>query len=354
MRPSAWLDLELETDRAKLAQPEDYFERHRDELVVIDEIQRAPELLPILRAVVDRRRKSGDRIHQYLLLGSASRELLRHSAESLAGRIEYLELDPFSIPEIEATRELAGLDRLWLRGGFPESYLADSDAASLRWRDAFVATFIEREIPVITGRAPSEQMRRFWRMLANLHGELWNASKIATGIGVTGVTIRAWLDLLSDLYVVRQLQPWAGNSTKRLVRSPKVFFRDSGLAHALLGIEDIDGLLGHPVCGHSFEGFVIQQFLAMLPRPWEASFYRSAAGAEIDLVLEGPKKRVVAIEIKRGIEREPPNGFLLGCEDVGATERYVVMPSTKPYSLGQETEAIGVFDLVMRFASEWK
>ena len=344
-KSSVYLDLERATDRSKLADPEAYLTRQAGKLVILDEIQRLPEIFPLLRSLVDERRRAGERTGQFLVLGSASRDLLRQSSESLAGRITYHELTPLQVLETPDSWE-----SLWLRGGFPDSALARSDDASWRWRGAFIDTYVERDIPQLGPRVPAEQMRRLWSMLAHGQGDQLNMSKLAAALGLTGKTVRHYLDILTELFMVRQLRPWSGNSRKRLVKSPKVYVRDSGLVHRLAQVPDLETLLGHPLCGRSWEGFVIEQIVSDLPDGWEASYYRTSAQAEIDLVLTGPRRRVLAIEIKRSTSPVPAKGFLLGCEDVKATERYIVMPSGEAHSVGQDVEAVALVEFLERRA----
>jgi len=351
--PRVYLDLERDSDRSKLEDAERYLARQRGALVILDEVQRRPEIFPLLRSLVDERIRDGARAGHFLVLGSASRDLLRQSSESLAGRIAYLELKPFTLLELPGVDDPVTLDTAWTRGGFPGSYLASSEEASWEWRGQFIATYLERDIPQLGPRLPAEQTRRLWTMLAHGQGEMLNASRLAAGLGVSGHTVRSYLDVLTDLYMVRQLAPWSGNSRKRLVRSPKVFVRDSGLAHRLANVPDLDTLLGHPLCGHSWEGFAIEQLLAHAPDSWQATFYRTSAQAEIDLVLEGPRRRVLAIEVKRTSAPRPGKGFLLGCEDVRATERLVVVPSGEAHPVGHGVEAVGIAELLRRLAAAW-
>lgn len=275
-----FLDMERPADIAKVHDAETYLGSVSDKLVIIDEIQRKPDLFPILRVLIDQDRRPG----RFLLLGSASPDLRRQAAESLAGRIDYLELAPFSLDEVGATPE--NQQKLLLRGGYPDSFLAASDKASLRWRQAFIRTFLEQDLPQLGIRIPAAQMQRFWQMLAHLHGQLWNASQIAGSLGLTPPTMRHYLDILADTFMVRSLQPYHVNLGKRLIKSPKIYLRDSGLLHALLGIETADDLYGHPVVGASWEGFVIEQLIGYIGDPSvEPAFYRTVAGAEIDLIL---------------------------------------------------------------------
>jgi predicted AAA+ superfamily ATPase len=340
-----YLDLERPSDRAKLGDPEQYLAAQEGRLVVLDEIQRMPGLFEVLRSLIDRRRRKGLRTGQFLLLGSASIELLKQSSETLAGRIAYLELTPILLAEI-AAKTPAQRDRLWLRGGFPDSFLATDDAASLECREEFIGTYLERDIPALGPRIPAETLRRFWTMLAHEQGTILNHSVVAGGIGVSGQTVARYLDLMVDLLLVRRLQPWATNVGKRLIRSPKIYVRDSGLVHALLGLRDRDAVLGHPVTGGSWEGFVLENLIAAAPagaRPW---FYRTNAGAEIDLVLELPPKERWAIEIKRSSAPTLVRGYYIGCDDVKATRRLVVHTGDESFALGDGVEAVTLSDAV--------
>lgn len=265
-RPAVYLDLESEADRAKLSEPELYLAQHADKLVILDEIQRTPQLFASLRGLIDAGRRRGQGKGRFLVLGSASIDLLKQSSETLAGRIRYLELAPLDAGEVGGKR----LDALWLRGGFPGSLLADSDAASLRWRVDFIRTYLERDIPLLGPRIPAETLRRLWTMLAHSQGGLLNAAAFARALAVDGKTVASYLDLLADLLLVRRLAPWHGNVRKRLVKSPKVYVRDSGLVHALLGIGDREALLAHPVAGASWEGLVIESLVAAAPDRTEA------------------------------------------------------------------------------------
>lgn len=344
---STYLDLESPADTSKLTDPAAYFRAHRDDLVILDEIQRAPQLLPQLRGVIDQRRRAGKRSGQYLLLGSAAGALLQQSAESLAGRIAYLELTPFCASEVPA----GDLQRLWIRGGFPESFLAASDESSLRWRQQFVGTYLERDIPQLGPRIPAETLRRLWTMLAHEQGQLLNASRLAASLAVSGQTVVRYLDLLVDLMLVRRLRPWADNQGKRLVRSPKVFVRDSGIAHALLGLGSLDDVLSHPVAGGGWEGWVIENLLAVAPPGTQPYFYRTSAGAELDLLLELPKRQRWAIEIKRSSAPVVSKGFHLAAGDVRATQRLVVHSGSDCYPLGREVSATSLIALQRMLAA---
>ena len=354
--PVHYLDLERESDLAKLAEAELYLAPLAGRLTVIDEVQRRPDLFPLLRSLVDARLRGGEPAGHFLILGSASRDLLNQSSESLAGRIAYLELSPFTIDEIDA-RDALALDELWMRGGFPGSLLAANERASWRWRTNFITTYLERDIPQLGPRLPAGRLRRLWSMLAHGQAGQLNLSRLAAGLGVTGKTVRHHIDVLTDLYMLRQLPPWSGNSAKRLVKSPKIYVRDSGLLHRLANVPDRETLLGHPLCGGSWEGLVIEQLLAGLPDHWTASYYCTSAQAEIDLVLQGPGGVVHAIEIKRSLSPRPGKGFLLGADDIGASRRNVVYPGSDRYPVGPEIEAIGLPDLLdslrQPFAYRW-
>jgi predicted AAA+ superfamily ATPase len=337
------LDLERPSDLAKIAEPELYLEPLARKLVVLDEVQRAPGLFPVLRALVDAHRRPG----RFLLLGSASPDLLRQSAESLAGRVVYHELGPFALHEVGS----AGAARLWLRGGFPASYLAPSESASLAWREAFIATHLERDLPQLGFRVPPANLRRFWLMLAHGHGQLWNASKVGASLGLTAPTMRHYLDILAATFMVRELPPFHANLKKRLVKTAKVYIRDSGILHGLLGLKTRDEVLAHPVCGASWEGWAIEQILARAPAGARASFYRTAAGAEIDLVLEQPSRNMLGFEIKRSVEPRPSRGLLSAMEDLGLGKAYVVCPVRERFALSPHIEAVPVAELPHLFAA---
>lgn len=345
---SVYLDLESPSDRAKLAEPELYLGQLEDRLVVLDEIQRTPELFPALRGLIDQGRRRGKRTGRFLLLGSASMALLQQSSESLAGRVRLIELTPLLPAEVGADQQ----DALWLRGGFPESLLARSRAASLAWRRDYIRSYLERDIPQLAPRLPAETLRRFWTMLAHRQGSLLNAAELARALGVDGKTVASYLDLMVDLLLVRRLPPWHSNGGKRLVKAPKVYVRDSGLVHALLGIPDREALLGHPVVGGSWEGHVIESLIAVAPEGSEAHFYRSGAGAEIDLLLTLPGRRKPwAIEIKRSAAPKLDRGFHHACEDVQPEEKFLLMAGSEGFPVSQDVEAIPLLPLCARLAA---
>jgi len=338
---AVYLDLELPSDRGKLSDPELYLSQHEDRLVILDEIYRVPDIFQTLRSLIDKRRRKGTRGRQFLLLGSASIDLLQQSAETLAGRIAYQELRPFSVTEVGLGARTS--DQLWVRGGFPDSFLADDDANSFEWRTAFIQTYLERDVPSLGPRIPAETLRRYWQMLAHNQGQMLNAAQLASGLGVSGHTVARYLDIMVDLLLVRRLPPWASNAKKRLVRTPKVFVRDSGLVHALLGIHDKEELLGHPVVGASWEGMLIENILAALPASARTSFYRTAAGAEIDLVVELSAKDRWAIDVKRSVaDPSPSRGFHIGSEDIKATRRIVLYPGKERFKLAARTEVMSL------------
>jgi predicted AAA+ superfamily ATPase len=324
-----------------LAEPELYLADHLDELVVLDEVHRAPGLFEALRGSIDRGRREGRRAGRFLLLGSAALDLLAQSGETLAGRIAFVELAPFDVTEVGDD----ALDRLWVRGGFPESFLADSDAASMRWRRDFVRTYLERDIPQLGPRIPAETLRRLWTMLAHQQGGLLNVAQLARGLGLSGVTVGHYLDLLVDLLLVRRLPPRLGNTGKRLVRSPKVYVRDSGLAHALLGLADKEAVLGHPVAGSSWEGMAIENAIAVCGGDAEASFYRTGGGAEVDLVLTWPDGREWTVEVKRALAPKMTRGLRSALEDIQPERSFLVYPGEDRFPLGEATEAISVAGL---------
>lgn len=340
-RPSLYLDLESPSTRAKLADPESYLTDHEDTLVILDEVHRVPELFQALRGLIDSGRRRGRQAGRFLLLGSASMDLLKQSGESLAGRISYVELGSIDALEVPIDQQ----DRLWVRGGFPSSFLADTDARSVAWRQDFIGTYLERDIPEFGPRIPAETLRRFWTMLAHCQATPFNAATIARGLDVDGKTVGRYLDLMVDLLLVRRLSPWHRNFGKRLVKAPKVYIRDSGVAHALLNIADKEQLLGHPVVGHTWESFVIETLLAVVPWGATVNYYRAATGAEIDLVLTFPGGQLWAIEIKRTSAPKLESGFQIACADLKPHKRFIVYSGTERFPLNADTVAIGVADL---------
>lgn len=337
-RPSVYLDLESSADRARLAEPALYLADHADELVILDEIHRAPGLFEALRGVIDTGRREGRGTGRFLLLGSAAIDLLAQSGETLAGRIAFVELSPLDIAEVGGERQ----DQLWARGGFPESFLAADDALSLRWRRDFVRTCLERDIPQLGPRIPAETLRRLWTMLAHNQGGLLNAAQLARNLGLSAPTVAHYLDLLVDLLLVRRLPPLLPNLGKRLVRSPKVYVRDSGLLHALLGLADKEAILGHPIVGASWEGMAIESLLAAAGPQADANFYRTAGGAEIDLVLGWPGGERWAVEIKRSLASTVERGFHSALADLAPQRALVVYPGSERFRPASSVEAIGL------------
>jgi predicted AAA+ superfamily ATPase len=346
-RASIYLDLESPADLVKLSDPAPFLSRHSDKLVILDEIQRAPDLFMVLRGLIDQNRREGRKAEQFLLLGSASKDLLRQSSESLAGRISYIEMAGLNSLEVPV-KNPADINRLWLRGGFPESYLAESDSYSMAWLEDLIRTYLERDIPQLGFRISATRLRRLWTMLAHLQGESVNFSTLAGNLEVDSKTISRYIDILVDLLLVRRLVPWHVNVKKRLVKSPRFYVRDSGILHRLLAISDYDALLSNPILGKSWEGFVIENILSILPATIGAYFYRTAAGAEIDLVLKISSKETWAIEIKSGSAPKIKPGFYTACEDVRATHRYVVYGGNDEFSIKQSTTMLSLQKIMLK------
>jgi predicted AAA+ superfamily ATPase len=344
-RKGVYLDLESPLDQEKLADATFYLSGHEDELVILDEVQRMPELFATLRGLIDQGRRRGKKSGRFLLLGSASVDLLQQS-ETLAGRIAYIELSPLDVLEVPIDRR----NQLWVRGGFPESFLAGDESRSLIWRQDFIRTYLERDIPQLGPRIPATTLHRFWTMLAHVQGGLFNAAQLARGLAVDGKTVARYLDLLVDLMLVRRLQPFQTNIGKRLVRSPKVYVRDSGIVHALLNIGGLEALLGHPVSGTSWENFVIENLIAAAPLRTAPLFYRTAAGAEIDLLLEIPQHGLWAIDIKRGLSARPEKGFFAACEDLKPARRFVVNSGSERRAVSEDLEVLGLRELALMLA----
>ena len=346
--PSLYLDLESSEDRNKLVEPALFLHLYEDRLVILDEIHRVPELFQSLRGLIDQGRRKGHSTGRFLILGSASMDLLRQSGESLAGRIAYVDMGPLDIREIEDNQE--AWENLWLRGGFPDSYLAD-DRQSLVWRKDFIRTYLEREIPQFGPRIPAQTLERLWTMLAHNQGGLLNASKLATSLSISGQTVTRYIDLLADLLLVRRLEPFHANIQKRLVKSPKIYVRDSGIVHALLGITDHNSLAGHPVIGTSWEGFVTENLIATAPQGTKSNFYRTTAGAEIDLLLELPDGELWGIEIKRGLAPKLERGFHQARTDLHLTRSFVVYAGKDRYPLANGVEAISLLEMTQLLSS---
>ena len=345
---STYLDLERPADRLRLDDADAFLRAQGSKLVILDEIHRLPGVFEVLRGIIDERRRAGQGFGHFLLLGSASLDLMQQSSETLAGRVAYVDLGPLQALEWAPHN----LDTLWLRGGFPESLLAANDASSLRWREDFVRSYLQRDVPMFAPRLPAETVGRLWTMLAHQQGALLQQSRLASALGVSSPTLDRYIDLLVDLQLVRRLRPWSGNTGKRLVKSPKVYVRDSGLVHALLGLETLHDLAGHPVCGMSYEGFCIDNLLAAAGHQVTAYTYRTHAGAEIDLLLERGAKPWMAIEIKRSTAPSLSKGFEIACDDLGITQRHVVYPGTDSFPMRYGTQAIGLVELMRRLQND--
>ena len=340
-RPAAYIDLELPSDVARVDDIEQYCAEHSEELVVLDEVHRVPGLFAPLRGIVDERRRAGTADGSFLFLGSASLDLLRQSSETLAGRLAICELHPLAVSEVPAR----DVRTLWCRGGFPRSYLGPTDADSLEWRLAFIETYLQRDIPQLGPRIPAETLRRFWTMLAHNQGQTHNAAALARGLDITGTTVGRYLDLMADLLLVRRLRPWTSNLGRRLVKAPKVYIRDSGICHALLGIETLDDLFGHPVIGGSWEGFVIENVLRALPAGASWGYYRTARGAEVDLIVES-RGGLWAIECKRSSAPTVSRGFHAACEDLRPAARFIVHGGKESFPLANGIRAVSLSDMV--------
>ena len=348
---SIYLDLESPADRARLASPTMFLKEYEHCLVVLDEIHRLPGLFPELRGIIDAGRRAGHRTGRFLILGSASLDLLKQAGESLAGRIEYVPLGTFDV--LDVPPDVASRTQHWLRGGFPDSLLAASDEDSLAFRGSLIRTYLDRDITEFTGQVlPSETLSRLWTMLAHGQGTTLNASRLAASLDVSAPTVKRYIDLLVDLLLVRRLPPYFANVRKRLVKSPKVYVRDAGLVHVLLGIADHNALLGHPVAGASWEGFVVENLVNVAPPGTVASFYGTRAGAELDLILEIPGESAPwAIEIKLGLVPKPTRGFYTALEDVQPSQAFVVHSGEDGYPMSSDVHAIGLQELAARLAS---
>ena len=338
------VDLERSEDRARLADLPRFLRANEERLVVFDEIHRAPDLFAELRGFIDDGRRRGLGIGRFLILGSASMQWLRQS-ESLAGRIEYLDLNPLEVGEVEpGTAPPAGtVNRLWLRGGLPPSFLANSDEDSAAFRRNLIRAYLEHEVPQFRPGLPALTLERLWTMLAHGQGGMRNAAKLAASLALSAPTVVAYLDLLEGLFLLRRLPPRHAEVKKRLVKSPRLYVRDSGLLHALLGIRDLNGLLGHPVAGAGWEGFVIENLLGAAPPGTLASFYRTGQGAEADLVLDLPgRPKPWAIEVKRTSAPRRTRSFTVACRDLGAERAFVVHGGEQRFPLGPDQEAVGL------------
>ena len=343
------LDLERAQSRERLAQTEAFFAANRQRLVVLDEVQYLPELFRELRGEIDADRRPG----RFLLLGSASFALLRQS-ESLAGRLAVVDMAPLLVAE--AVPLFAQVQSLWLRGGFPDSFTAANERASLAWRESFIRHLLATDLPALGINVDAELLRRFWRMTAHLHGQLFNASSIAGSLGVSQPTVARWLDHLTQALLLRRLEPYHANLGKRLVKAPKVYVRDSGLLHSLLGIREVNDLLGHPSTGASWEGFCIEQICGLLPPGVQVSFYRTAVGAELDLVVERGSRKI-GFEFKFSSAPKVAKGFWQACQDVGVAQAYVVAPVEEGWPMKSQVacpvEVVGPMGLQAVLAAQF-
>lgn len=346
---SIYLDLEAPDDLVKLQDPTGFLREHRDRLVILDEIQRAPEIFPILRGLIDQNRERGRRAGHYLLLGSASMDLMRQPSESLAGRISYLDMTSLCVSEIGTAQNAQ--TTLWVRGGFPDSFLAPTDEFAMRWLEDLIRTYLERDVPQMGFRVPAARLRRLWTMMAHLQGEPLNMSKLGGNFDLDSKTIAHYIEILVDLLLVRRLEPWHANVKKRLVKSPRYYVRDSGILHRLLSINDYDALVSNPVLGKSWEGFVLENIHTVLPHGGQTYFYRTAAGAEVDLVIQMPNGDVWAIEVKHSLAPKLGKHFNETCQDIGATHKFLVYSGDDEFGIGNDVKVISLRRLLDRLAS---
>jgi len=301
-------------------------------------------MFPVLRSLVDERRRMGEKGAQFLILGSASPELLQQSSETLAGRISYLELCPLHLSELGSGATVR--DNHWFRGGYPESYLAEDDDAAVQWCEDFITSYVERYLPQLGITAAPLLLRRFCSMLAHQHGGTLNLSKMAGSLGIDGKTARHYLNLLEGLYLVRSIPAWSRNAGKRLVKSPKIYWRDTGLLHTLAGLHNLEQLLGHPLCGHSWEGYCIEQIITQLPKGTFFSHYRTHAGAEVDLVLETKSGDLIAVEIKRTLSPKLGVGFRESMKTLKASEGYLIIPQGEAFPLSSNVTAMSLAEFL--------
>lgn len=346
-KKSLYLDLEDPDDRARLTNPTLFFSEHKDHLICLDEVQFMPDIFSVLRGIIDRNKRNG----QFILLGSASPEMLRQSAESLAGRIHYIDLSPFTLAEME--RDKKGLiTKLWLRGGFPKSFLARKEDISFIWRKNFIRTFLERDLSNFGVATSAEAMRRFWMMCAHLHGQVLNFSNFGNSLGVTHPTVKTYADIMTGTFMLQKLEPFRANIQKRISKTPKIYLTDSGILHALLNIQSMSELLGHPVAGFSWEGFVLAQLRGSLT-DWEIYYLTTADHAEIDFILKRGH-RIVAVETKLSKAPSVSRGFHVLMNDLKIKEGYVVAPVDKPFPLNDKTQVVNIQGLVDKLVSERK
>lgn len=345
-----YLDLEDHADRAALSDPIAFLDTQHGKLVVLDEVQRVPELFATLRVVIDARRRAGEQAGHFLLLGSAHRLLLQQSSESLAGRVAYVDLGPIDALEAH-TAGYTSLDQLWVRGGFPNSLTAADDVESVRRRKDLVRTYLERDVPLLAPRLPAATLGRLWTMLAHLQGQPLNMSQLASSLAVTSPTIAHYVDVLCDMGLVRRLPPWFANVGKRLVKAPKTYVRDSGLLHALLALTTLQDVLSHPIAGPSFEGMVIENVINAVGDRYDAYFYRTANGAEIDMLLVRGGVPAIAIEVKRSTAPVVERGFHTACDDLKIDTRWVIYPGEHAYPRPHGIEVLPLVDALTRLTT---
>lgn len=346
-KPYHYLDLEMPSDMSKMSDPESYLRRFENTLVIIDEVQRFPDLFEILRGIVDARKRNGERNAQFLLLGSASRILLQQTSETLAGRIRYLELPALNLTDIQNTPlHPIDFERMWLRGGFPDSYLAANDRDSWQWRFDFITTYLERDLPMMGVNIPPNQLKRLWSMLSHYNGSTLNLSELGRSLELSHNTVKSYIDILSDFYMIRQIPSWSGNLKKRLVKAPKIYFRDTGILHQLVNVTHMEVLLSHPAVGGSWESFVIENICAVIDSRWQVSHYRSATQVEVDLILQTPNNETWAIEIKRSSAPKISRGYYEACKDIQAGKQFVVVPESEGYLLKGGAEVIGLMEII--------
>jgi len=343
-RESIYLDLENPEDAAKLTDPVLFLKSHSNQCVVLDEIQRMPQLFPVLRSMVDLQREPA----RFLLLGSATPDLIRDSSESLAGRIAYRELTPFNLTEVDHDDSDDQLIH-WFRGGFPDAYLAPSDRMSVRWQSGFIQTYVERDLPLLGLDIDRTVIRKLWTMVAHIHASVLNMSNLGRSLGVTSVTVKKYLGFLEGTFLIRQLQPWSVNLGKRLVKSPKIYVRDSGALHRLLGMPTIGALLTHPSVGASWEGYAIEQVIQVLPDDVEAYYYRTHEGAECDLVLVRGGRPIAGIEVKHTSAPKLTKGTLQSFADLGAPMNFIITPDTDEYPLAENIRVCRLKDFLFNY-----
>jgi predicted AAA+ superfamily ATPase len=336
-----YLDLELPEDFSKLHDPQIYLEQHEEKCVILDEIQRMPNIFSILRALIDRRRESG----RFIILGSASPELLKQSSETLAGRIVYTELSPFNLMEIVKDHNI---NDHWFKGGFPEAFLSVKSDIFTTWMRNFVQTYLERDLPLLGLSADSILMRRLWTMIAHYHGGIWNASTFAKSLGITVPTVNRYINFLEAAFIIRRQEPYYYNLKKRVVKSPKIYIRDTGVLHYLAGIDNLESLHGHALIGNSWEGYVIEQIHQMLPGELKLYYYRTHHGAESDLVLVKGTEPKACIEIKYTSQPKQSRGFSISVDDLKTSMNFIITPKSDTYLINKSTYVCNLTDFLSK------